>query len=430
MPDNFFDVVDISTINMDLIVTQLPGAPTWSSIENTTQGKYISAFLASEDILKAEGINTAMRLAHFLGQGLIESNFFRATEENLNYSAVALRATWPGRFPTDAFAEEYARQPEKIANFVYANRMENGDEASGDGWRYRGRGIIQLTGRQNYRIFGDLLGLQLEDDPDILTRDFRAALHVAAKFFSENNLLALADADDAKKISRAINRGNANSSSPAHGEDDRIWWTAKALDLFRKEEDDLLNPREGGKLTIGHKGARVEEFQRMLAGLGFAVGGFDGDFGPAPQRAVIAFQQQADLPVTGIIDKATALAMDEALTGQPTPNNRVNADENTVRETGSETPDDTNQIAAAGVAAGVAAAAAAASELLDGEEEAAPTTNTETQTPQTPPTTSGGVNWILIGCLLIVVVAVTVIFLRARKIKKDQVKDYQEGKIV
>ncbi len=138
MPDNFFDVVDISTINMDLIVTQLPGAPTWSSIENTTQGKYISAFLASEDILKAEGINTAMRLAHFLGQGLIESNFFRATEENLNYSAVALRATWPGRFPTDELAEEYARQPEKIANFVYADRMENGDEASGDGWRYRG----------------------------------------------------------------------------------------------------------------------------------------------------------------------------------------------------------------------------------------------------------------------------------------------------
>ena len=102
MPDNFFDVVDISTINMDLIVTQLPGAPTWSSIENTTQGKYISAFLASEDILKAEGINTAMRLAHFLGQGLIESNFFRATEENLNYSAVALRATWPGSRPMNS----------------------------------------------------------------------------------------------------------------------------------------------------------------------------------------------------------------------------------------------------------------------------------------------------------------------------------------
>ena len=457
MPNDFFKVVDISAINMDKIVSQLPGAPTWSAIQNSTQGKYISAFLNSEDILQAEGINTAMRLAHFLGQGLIESGFFTATIENLNYSATALRATWPSRFPSDGIANQYARQPERIANFVYSNRMGNGDEASGEGWKYRGRGIIQLTGKNNYRLYGDMLGLPLVDDPDILTRDFKAAIHVAAKFFVENDLLQYADMNDVRKVSRAINRGNPHSSAPAHGEDERIWWTAKALDLFREEEAAVLNPREGGRLQIGDQGEKVEEFQRMLAALGFAVGGFDGDFGPATQRAVTAFQQQAGLPVTGIINQATALAMDETLDGQPVPNNRPTANEDDIRATGSETPDDTNQIGAAGAVAGAAAAAGAASEVLGGggeEETDAPpqeqpeapdtpidtgptdtnTTTSETQQPDqttAPPSNdTGGVNWILIGCLVIVVIAVIFIFMRAGKIKKDQVKDYQEGKIV
>lgn len=214
------------------MVLLFPHVSDWNTFRAWQEGQYIEALCASREVLETAGISTALRLAHFLGQCLIESNFFRATEENLNYSAHGLRVTWPARFPTGELAAEYARQPERIANYVYADRMENGDEASGDGWRYRGRGIIQLTGRQNYRIFGDLLGLPLEDDPDILARDFRAALHVAAKFFSENNLLALADADDAKKISRAINRGNPNSHYPAHKEADRIRLSRRALSLL------------------------------------------------------------------------------------------------------------------------------------------------------------------------------------------------------
>lgn len=229
-PNN--DASSVSKLSPGSLASLLPNEPDWADIRYSVQGQYITALLNADDILKAEGITTELRLAHFLGQCLIESNFFRATEENLNYSARGLRVTWPARFPTGELAAEYARHPERIANYVYADRMENGDEASGDGWRYRGRGIIQLTGRRNYRIFGDLLGLPLEDDPDMLTRDFGAALHVAAKFFSENNLLALADVDDAKKISRAINRGNPKSAYPAHREADRIRLSERALSVL------------------------------------------------------------------------------------------------------------------------------------------------------------------------------------------------------
>ncbi len=159
-------------------------------------------------VLSQYGINKSrLRFRHFMAQVAHESAHFSRLEENLNYSASGLRKVFGKYFPTDADAEAYARQPEKIANRVYANRMKNGDEASGDGWRYRGRGFIQLTGRENYQTIGAKLGLPLEEDPDAVSRDAVVALRVACAFWESRNLNRYADKDDINEITRRINGG-------------------------------------------------------------------------------------------------------------------------------------------------------------------------------------------------------------------------------
>ena len=154
-------------------------------------------------------INTPLRLAHFLAQCGHESGGFRATKENLNYSAKGLVGTFKKYFPTEAAAAAYARNPQKIANKVYANRMANGDEASGDGFKFRGRGYIQLTGRANYTEFGKAINENITANPDVVSDKY--ALLSAAWFWSKNGLNKLADggATDAvvTSITRRVNGG-------------------------------------------------------------------------------------------------------------------------------------------------------------------------------------------------------------------------------
>ncbi|MFN8581646.1 MAG: hypothetical protein U0163_11810 [Gemmatimonadaceae bacterium] len=130
--------------------------------------QYIGPF---EDMLPKYGIaNSRQRLAHFFAQILHESGSLRYDMENLNYSADALLAVFPKYFKTREQAVAYARQPQKIANRVYANRMGNGNEASGDGWKYRGRGLIQLTGKDNYEAFAQWIGdPHVVDEPDVVS---------------------------------------------------------------------------------------------------------------------------------------------------------------------------------------------------------------------------------------------------------------------
>ena len=137
-------------------------------------------------------INTPARIAAFLAQAAHESNQLRWLVERLDYSPKRLMAIWPRRFPTLEQAETYAHSPERLANFVYANRLGNGDAASGDGWRYRGRGIFQITGRGNYRRVGEALGLPLEAEPQLLEQPEHAALS-AAQFWHARGLNELAD---------------------------------------------------------------------------------------------------------------------------------------------------------------------------------------------------------------------------------------------
>ncbi len=137
------------------------------------------------------GINTPLRVAHFLAQCGHESGGFRVTQENLNYSAKGLNGIFKKYFPTEAAAAAYARNPQKIANKVYANRMANGSEASGDGYKFRGRGYIQLTGRDNYTQFGKAIGVDIPSNPDLVSSKY--ALASAAWFWSKNGLNKLAD---------------------------------------------------------------------------------------------------------------------------------------------------------------------------------------------------------------------------------------------
>lgn len=142
--------------------------------------------------MQAHEISTPARQSAFLAQVLHESAGLKHLEEVLNYSAPRLRAVFGRRFTSDGQAAAYSHQPEKLANYIYANRMGNGNEASGDGWKYRGRGLIQLTGRENYARFASATHTDALANPDLLLSPPLAALS-AAWFWSSHDLNSLAD---------------------------------------------------------------------------------------------------------------------------------------------------------------------------------------------------------------------------------------------
>lgn len=151
-------------------------------------------------------INTPKRLAAFIAQCAHESAGFKFLRENLNYKAASLMKTWPRYFPTMEIAQQYANKPEKIANRAYANRMGNRDEASGDGWRYLGRGLIQLTGKENYQWFAASLEMDVEDLPEYMST-FEGAVQSACFFWENTGLNKEADAGDIKTMTKKINGG-------------------------------------------------------------------------------------------------------------------------------------------------------------------------------------------------------------------------------
>ena len=154
-------------------------------------------------------LNTPLRLAHFLAQAGHESGGFKALNENLNYGAKGLLGIFKKYFPTEALAIQYERKPEKIANKVYGGRMGNGPEATGEGYKYRGRGYIQLTGKDNYKAFDTVVPENITESPDLVATKY--PLLSAAWFFYKNGLHKLADggATDAvvTSITKRVNGG-------------------------------------------------------------------------------------------------------------------------------------------------------------------------------------------------------------------------------
>jgi putative chitinase len=183
------------------------------------EGKWLEPL---QETFEKYQINTPKRQACFIGQCMHESGGFKFLRENLNYSAKALMATWPSRFPEIDVAEQYARQPEKIANKVYSGRMGNTED--GDGAKFIGRGLIQLTGKDNYKAFGEAIGEDLVANPQLVEQPRYAALS-AGWFWNKRGLNALADIMDITTLTVRINGGKI-------GIDDRIAKINKALDVL------------------------------------------------------------------------------------------------------------------------------------------------------------------------------------------------------
>lgn len=169
------------------------------------------------------GIESQYAQALFLANLMHESNNLRVLVENLNYGAEGLLRVFPKYFSA-ANVKSYERQPEKIANRVYANRMGNGDEASGEGWKYRGRGAIQITGKSNYKACGDDIGIDLISNPDELCK-MPASILSAGWFWKANNLNSFADKKDVVGATKKINGG-------LNGLESRQEYLAKALKVL------------------------------------------------------------------------------------------------------------------------------------------------------------------------------------------------------
>jgi putative chitinase len=189
---------------------------------------WVEALNAASDACE---ISTPRRTAAFLAQIAVESSELTRLAENLNYSAARLVRVWPNRFPDVASALPFALNPEKLANYVYAKRLGNGDEASGDGWLYRGRGVLQITGRGNYRAAGKAIGEPLEDEPDRMLQRSTAAF-AAGQFWKSHGLNELADDhnddeddEDFVTISIKVNGGR-------QGLDQRRAYWAKARQIL------------------------------------------------------------------------------------------------------------------------------------------------------------------------------------------------------
>lgn len=190
------------------------------------EGNIDGWYTALSMFLPLYSITTSNRVSAFLAQTSHESGKYKFIEENLNYSDKGLLKTFPKYF-NEENVSTYARNPEAIANRVYANRMGNGDEASGDGWKYRGRGLIQLTGKNNYSAFAEKSGVDLDNTPAYLAT-YDGAVDSACWFWHKTNLNPLADASDILTMTKKINGGT-------HGLSERQYEFDRILKIYSAE---------------------------------------------------------------------------------------------------------------------------------------------------------------------------------------------------
>jgi putative chitinase len=257
------------------------------------------------DVLPKYGINTERRMAHFISQCAHESNNFNSLEENLNYSEKSLLAVF-GRYFGPApkrNAAEYARNPEKIANYVYQDEFRSskmGNTKAGDGWLFRGRGLKQLTGRENYTNFGKSIGKTAEEAAAYVATP-KGAVESACWFWDAKKLNNIADTDDVTKMTKVINGGNIGLA-------DRQSRYKKAMEVFgnpvsvAEAHDDDDNDMDVSDIGTLRKGSKGEGVKMMQAALGIAA---DGAFGPGTERALKAWQTKNGLTADGIAGPKT-----------------------------------------------------------------------------------------------------------------------------
>jgi putative chitinase len=256
------------------------------------------------ELLPKYGITTERRVAHFLSQCAHESGGFKRLEENLNYSSKALRSVFGRYFGSapKASADEYARNPEMIANRVYNDtyrKYKMGNTQEGDGWRFRGRGLKQLTGRDNYTRFGKSVGMSAEEAAEYVATP-AGAIESACWFWDTNKLNDIADGDDVKRMTKKINGGSI-------GLDDRKKRYTNALKVLGMDAEDLAADDDDiqdilDDIGVLRKGAKGDGVKLMQEALGV---GADGDFGPGTERALKAWQAANGLTADGIAGPAT-----------------------------------------------------------------------------------------------------------------------------
>lgn len=235
-----------------------------------------------------------LRLHFLLAQLGHESAGLTRVEEGLNYSAARLVAVFPSRFPNVAAAAPFANNPQKLANSIYGGRLGNGPAASGDGFRFRGRGYIQITGRENYAKIGAIAGVDIIADPDAAASADHA-LEIACGYWTSRKINAIADTGDFVAVTRAIN-------GKLIGLDDRRAWLDKVIRV--------IAPPARAALAALPPAATVVAVQRALQKRGYAsIGAADGDPGPRTMAAVTEFRRRNNLPVGGI-DAALLKALD------------------------------------------------------------------------------------------------------------------------
>lgn len=251
---------------------------------------------AAVEILPKYEITTANRIAGFFAQVGHESAGLKTLEENLFYRAETLDKIFQKYFKNAGRnAAEYAKQPEKIANIVYASRMGNGDTASGDGYKFRGRGAIQLTGRENYTNFGKTIGLTAEQVIDYVQTK-KGALESACWYWKSRNLNAACDASDIVKMTKLVNGGTI-------GLEDRRKHYNEALAILggavHAPAAAAAPAASGGVLRRGSKG---DDVKKMQAALGLTA---DGDFGPGTEAALKKWQAANGLTADGVAGPKT-----------------------------------------------------------------------------------------------------------------------------
>lgn len=227
---------------LQTLFDNLPSGPATEARMLTRTQHYGRAFRSRADLFSSYEINTPKRVAAFLGQLMIETGWFRHREEVLNYSEERLVQIFSAYRRNPELAKDHAHQPELIANTVYGGRL--GNTEPGDGWKFRGRGMIQITGRARYTWLSELLGIDLVENPDLLTSDGSVALAAAAVMWVTWGMNEYADNWEIEKISRKINRGNADSTSAAHDEDLRISWSNRALQIMSGEDVSTGSPAD------------------------------------------------------------------------------------------------------------------------------------------------------------------------------------------
>lgn len=264
----------------------------------------VQALVDNQAMLAARDIDTRLRVSHFLAQIMTETGGLRRLDENMNYSATRLTQVFSRRVVTPAKAAALAGQPEAIANWIYRNRLGNGGPETGDGWAYRGSGYIQLTGRTNYRLRGEEIGLPLEGQPD-LARQPGPGLEAAAAYWAARRINVPADLNDRRGIRRLVN------GPRMEGLDQAILWHNRIWSGIYRDRDPF--PNEAAAIET----AQIEDeldarmaLDRILVEEGFAESGaLESGGEEAAAQALREYQESRGLEPTGVLDDDTFYAI-------------------------------------------------------------------------------------------------------------------------